>query len=88
MKPCKHCSAWAYQRIIFELNEAGARIDSESRIVVEDVDSNAVVKHPKRLVLDKPFFIIMKKKSSLNPYFVMYVRNAELMQAWKPDQDN
>lgn len=32
------------------------------------------------MIFDKPFFIIVKKKAQANPYFVMKIENAELME--------
>lgn len=34
---------------------------------------------PKKLIFDQPFFVLLKRTNSKNPYFAMWVANAELM---------
>lgn len=72
----------AYQRTGFILNETGAVAESEAVMVV--VDSAVAIPTaqpaPKKLVLDKPFYIILKRTDRENPYFVMRVANAELLR--------
>jgi hypothetical protein len=73
----------AYQRTGFILNETGAVVESEAEIGVEaaaEPPEEPVKPHPKHMIFDKPFFIIVKKKDRANPYFVMKVENAELME--------
>jgi hypothetical protein len=72
----------AYQRTGFILNETGAVAESEAVVVVVD---SAVAKPtaqpaPKKLVLDQPFYVILKRTDTNNPYFVMRVANAELLR--------
>jgi hypothetical protein len=40
---------------------------------------------PKKLHFDRPFLIYLKKRDAARPFFVMWVDNAELLQAWKGD---
>lgn len=68
----------AYQRTAFSLDENGAII--ESAALVAAADSVAAPLHPKKLIFDKPFFIIIKHTAQANPYFVMKVENGELME--------
>ena len=58
------------QLIRFILNEKGIYIKSESYIDGSTGDD---------IIFDKPFLLIMKKRKSINPYFVMWIDNAELM---------
>jgi hypothetical protein len=71
----------AYQRTGFILNETGAV--AESHAVMAVVDSAGPMRveqpQPKKMVFDKSFYIILKRKDSENPYFVMRVANAELL---------
>lgn len=73
--------ATAYQRTGFILNETGAV--AESHAIMAAVDSAAAIPitrpKPKNLVFDKPFYVILKRTDSGNPYFVMQVANAELL---------
>jgi len=63
----------ATQWIRFKLNEKGAVLKSEARIVM--------LKGPisRRFVFDKPFLIYLKQKDAEHPYFAMWVDNAELL---------
>lgn len=69
-----------YQRTAFKLNESGAEIESEvytslSSLSMED---KPILK-PKNLIFDKPFLLILRKTTSVNPYFAMWISNDELM---------
>jgi hypothetical protein len=71
----------ARQQTSFTLNESGAIIKS---IAIDSIETKAdialpIKSHPKHMDLNKPFYIIIRKKGRPNPYFVMYVDNAELM---------
>jgi hypothetical protein len=39
----------------------------------------AAPQEPKNLILDKPFWVIMKQSDSENPYFLLGVNNENLM---------
>ncbi len=61
----------AQQSIRFRLDERGAVLKSEVMM------ANAL---PIRdLIFDKPFLIMLKRKQSKNPYFALWVGNAELL---------
>ena len=70
------------QRTAFILDESGAKIESEAELVsaVEEApigeENN---KKPKKMFFDKPFYILMKKTKSENPYFAVWNANNELM---------
>jgi len=69
----------AYQRTSLILDENGAIVES---VAIDSAKLDSVANppkiHPKHMVFDKPFFIIIKKVGKLNPYFLMKVENAEL----------
>jgi hypothetical protein len=69
----------AYQRIGFILNENGAVVESEAYATTDSSAAEPVKIEPKKMIFDKPFFIIIKRLKSNNPYFVMYVQNTELL---------
>jgi hypothetical protein len=78
----KHPFEVAYQRTGFILNENGAVVESEADITVAAVDTGSaapIITHPKKMIFDKPFLIIIKRTGKVNPYFVMKVANAELL---------
>lgn len=70
----------AIQRTAFRLDETGSKIESESEIetfVVEEVEDEKP--HPKKMIFNKPFFLVLKKTKSQNPYFGLWTTNSELM---------
>jgi hypothetical protein len=67
----KHSVDIAYQRTGFIFNENGAVVDSAS--------ARPIITHPKKMIFDRPFLIIIKRVDKANPYFVMKVANAELL---------
>ncbi len=66
----------AIQSIRFALNEKGAILKSEAKIVLT---KNGGGHSGRRFVADSPFFIFLKKKSSIAPYFALYIENDELL---------
>ncbi len=74
----KHSVEEAYQRTGFIFNENGAVVESQV-YTTTDSSSDAPVTHPKKMIFDKPFLIIIKRTDKTNPYFVMKVANAELL---------
>jgi len=65
----------AQQDILFRLDRSGAELKSESKMVCAPV--------PTYFVLDRPFLIYMKNRNAKEPYFAMWVDNAELLTLWK-----
>ncbi len=64
----------AMQSITFRLDRSGAELKSQVKSYVGAM--------PVDYVLDRPFLVIMKERSATEPYFVMWVDNAELLQKW------
>ena len=75
----KHSVELAYQRTGFIFNENGAVVESEVMVAVDSVGVEPIITHPKKMVFDKPFLIIIKRVDKRNPYFVMKVSNSELL---------
>lgn len=70
----------AYQRTGFILDENGAVVESEAIVAfLEASMEEETIKHPKKMIFDKTFYIVMKHIDQANPYFVMKVDNVELM---------
>lgn len=69
----------AYQRTGFIFNENGAVIESEAIVAVDSVGAEPIITHPKKMIFDRPFLIIIKRADKTNPYFVLKVANAELL---------
>ena len=64
--------AAARQSILFRLDRSGATVVSESNAVALAV--------PRQFVVDRPFLIVMKRRSSSDPYLVVWIENAELLE--------
>ena len=62
---------YAAQSVRFRLDETGAILISESLIPVPAAG--------KKLIFDKPFLILLKRSEEKNPYFALWVGNAELL---------
>lgn len=67
-----------WQRNAFILDEAGAIIESEAKIGMKSTEDQ-LLRQPKRMIFDEPFFVMFKKKNSENPYFCLWIANEELM---------
>jgi hypothetical protein len=61
----------AMQTIEFRLDRSGAKVESEALMVAKSA--------PRRLVFDRPFLVYMQKRGAEQPFFVMWVDNAELL---------
>ncbi len=75
----KHSFQEAFQRTGFIFNENGAVVESESVTTTDSASAEPIITHPKKMVFDRSFLIIIKRVDKTNPYFVMKVANAELL---------
>lgn len=71
----------AWQRTAFHLDESGAAVASEATIIctlgIEEENPNKP--QPKKMVFNRPFYVLLKRTNAANPYFVLWVANPELM---------
>ncbi len=65
----------AQQDILFRLDRSGAELRSESKMYCAPI--------PTYFVVDRPFLIFMRKRDATEPYFAMWVDNAELLTPWE-----
>jgi len=72
----------AWQRTAFKLDEAGAEVKSEAEFEVvllcAEQEEEATAP-PKKMIFDKPFFVMLRRADAANPYFCLYVANPELL---------
>ncbi|HML73912.1 MAG TPA: hypothetical protein PKB02_05405 [Anaerohalosphaeraceae bacterium] len=61
----------AIQQICFRLDRAGVTLKSSSLMCVSAM--------PRDFIFDKPFLLYLKKRDASQPFFVMWVDNAELL---------
>ena len=69
-----------YEKIKFDMDEKGARVENEAVII--GLENSPMVKQKvyKRLIFDKPYWVMMKRKNSKIPFFILGVSNTELME--------
>lgn len=70
----------AWQQVAFRLDEKGAAVKSEA--VVEcclSIGDAAERPQPKKMIFDRPFYVLLKRADASQPYFVLWVANTELM---------
>ncbi len=67
------------EAIDFQMDQYGARVTSVA--VQASADSAGTAPPvPKKLLLNKPYWVIMKRKDSPRPYFILGVRNTAMMK--------
>jgi hypothetical protein len=64
------------ENIKFEIDETGARAENDG--VMQAQRMSPV--NTRNFFLNKPFWIVMKRKKSLNPYFIIHITNEEFME--------
>jgi hypothetical protein len=62
----------ALQIISFRLDRSGVILESEAIFAAFEA-------MPREFILNKPFLIYLKKRDTEQPFFVMWVDNAELL---------
>jgi hypothetical protein len=65
----------AFQQIEFRLDARGVTLESQS-VMTPKAD-------PREFVANRPFLVVLRKRGTARPFFVLWVENAELLEAWK-----
>jgi hypothetical protein len=71
--------AQMFENIKFDMDEKGARVENEAVIVMTKSVMMEPEK-PKNFILNEPYWVVMKRTDSENPYFILGVNNTELME--------
>jgi hypothetical protein len=71
--------AQMFENIKFDMDEKGARVENEGVIVMAK-SAMMEPEKPKNFILNKPYWVVMQRKNSSNPYFILGVNNTELME--------
>ncbi|MGO9555697.1 MAG: hypothetical protein ACLP2U_11790 [Syntrophobacteraceae bacterium] len=71
--------AMMFENIKFDMDQKGARVENEA-VMGGRGGRPAKPVNVRRFILDKPFWVVMKRKDSQYPYFLLGVENTELMQ--------
>lgn len=67
----------ALQMIEFSLDKGGAKLTSEAELAAAAADKDSVPSI--HLVFDRPFLIVLRQRGREEPFFLMWVDNAELL---------
>jgi hypothetical protein len=67
----------AWQRVRFNLDRKGAEVRSEARMTAGGRSEGRNDFH-----FDRPFLVVMTKRSAKQPFLVMWVDNAEMLSRW------
>lgn len=68
-----------YENIKFDMDHRGARVANEA-VIVGRGGAKPKPQIMRKFIMDKPFWVVMKRKDSRRPYFLLGVKNTELMQ--------
>ncbi len=68
------------EKIKFDMDEKGARVENEGVIVLKVTSAGPGNDKIRTMILDKPFWVAMKRFDSANPYFLLGVNNTALMK--------
>lgn len=63
----------------FDMDEKGARVENEA-VIGMITSAGPDVYKPKTMIMDKPYWIVMKRRASDNPYFILGVNNPAVMK--------
>ncbi|MBT3538645.1 hypothetical protein HN481_00785 [Candidatus Parcubacteria bacterium] len=76
-----HYISEMFENIKFKLDHKGARVENEAVIVGMFATAGPGSREPKprHFILDKPFWIVMKRQDSQIPYFILGINNTEMM---------
>jgi hypothetical protein len=67
----------AIQDIRFRLDECGAILKSEARMVEKKCEAKS--DGPRQFIFDKPFLLLLERHGAKQPYFAIWVDNPELL---------
>jgi hypothetical protein len=73
----------ALQSIRFRLDERGAVLKSEAAGAVPKSAAQPWPPKPRHFIFDKPFLILLERTGAAQPYFALWVDNAELLVPYK-----
>lgn len=68
------------EKFKFDMDEKGARVENEAVIVMRPTSVGPGSQKVRVMIMDKPYWVVMKRFNSNNPYFILGVNNTELMK--------
>jgi len=72
--------AMMFENIKFDMDQKGARVENEAVIGGRGAARRAKPVNVRKFILDKPFWVVMKRQDKQYPYFLLGVENTALMQ--------
>lgn len=69
------------EKIRFRIDEVGAKVENEAVMIMTRC-MPMVRPNVKRLILDRPFWVVMKQKGA-HPYFIAQINSADFMLSSK-----
>ncbi len=80
-----HMITQMYEKIKFQMDESGASVENEAMIGIDVASAGPDFippppPTPRHFILDEPYWVIMKRSDSDVPYFILGIRNTELME--------
>ncbi len=73
--------AQAKQYIKFQLDESGAKLESQAGAQFVGLDDDGPPDRPRQFVFDRPFLLVLRQANAQAPYFVLWVANTEVLIA-------
>lgn len=70
------------EKIKFDMDHKGAKVENEALMGLPVGIKSKIPKH-KKFILNEPFWIVMKRANSNNPYFILGVNNENIMERVK-----
>jgi hypothetical protein len=67
------------ENIKFKIDEVGAKVENEA--VIKMLCKSVSRETHKRLIFDKPFWVVMRQKGS-HPYFLTQINNRDVMKIY------
>ena len=64
-----------YEIVKLDIDETGVKVENEGVIMLKKCVVKQPVKKPKCIILDQPFWIVMKEVGKKNPYFIAYIND-------------
>ncbi len=69
-----------YESVIFDMDEEGVKIVAMTQVKGGKDAIKGLPPKPKHFYLDQPYWVMMKRRDSPLPYFILGVRNAAMME--------
>jgi hypothetical protein len=69
-----------YENIKFQMDENWVKVENEAVMLMFAWSKYEEPPKHKKFILDKPYWVVMKKITSPVPYFILWVNNSELME--------